>query len=258
MTAPAELPVSRGGAIRDAWRLARGWYRAEPLAVAGLVLAALFAILGQIAVDWGFALWQRSTFDALGAKDSAAFRAQILVFAGLVAALMATSVGRLWTRQVIGVRWRRWLVLKLQGAMLSEGRHHHLAAAPEGTDNPDQRIGDNARWATAIAVDLATGLIYAVVLLVSFAGMLWHLSEGFSLPLPGGSLAIPGGMLWAALLYAGACALLTWWLGRRLPSIHMDRNAAEADHRFALIRLRENSEAIALLGGEADERRAGR
>ena len=255
MTAPAELPVSRGGAIRDAWRLARGWYRAEPLAVAGLVLAALFAILGQIAVDWGFALWQRSTFDALGAKDSAAFRAQILVFAGLVAALMATSVGRLWTRQVIGVRWRRWLVLKLQGAMLSEGRHHHLAAAPEGTDNPDQRIGDNARWATAIAVDLATGLIYAVVLLVSFAGMLWHLSEGFSLPLPGGSLAIPGGMLWAALLYAGACALLTWWLGRRLPAIHMDRNAAEADHRFALIRLRENSEAIALLGGEADERR---
>jgi putative ATP-binding cassette transporter len=254
MSVPDEPRASESGAIRDAWRLARGWFGAEPWMVAGLIIAALGMILGQIAVDWGFALWQRHTFDALGAKDSAAFAGQILAFAGLVGALMVTSVGRLWTRQIIGFRWRRWLVLKLQGAMLSEGRHHQLATAA-GTDNPDQRIGENARWATAIAVDLVTGLIYAVVLLASFAGMLWHLSEGFFLPLPGGSLPIPGGMLWAALVYAGGCALLTWWLGRRLPAIHMDRNAVEADHRFALIRMRENSEAIALLRGEADERR---
>jgi putative ATP-binding cassette transporter len=62
-------------------------------------------------------------------------------------------------------------------------------------------------------------------------------------------------LLWAALAYAGGCAALTWRLGRHLPAIHADRNAAEADHRFALIRLRENSEAVALIGGEADERR---
>jgi len=107
------------------------------------------------------------------------------------------------------------------------------------------------------------GLLYAAVLLVSFAGMLWHLSAGFVLPLPGwlgggvpGGLPVPGGLLWAALLYAGACAALTWRIGRALPAIHGARNAAEGDHRFALIRLRENSEAIALIGGEADERRA--
>ena len=221
--------------------------------------AALGLTLLQLAVDWGFALWHRAAFDALDARDAGAFLGQMAVFAGLVVALMAASVGRLWSRQAIGLRWRRWLVLKLQGAMLADGRHHRLAAEAAGTDNPDQRIGENARWATAIAVDLVLGLLYAAVLLVSFAGMLWQLSAGFVLPLPawlGGGVAVPGGLLWAALLYAGGCAALTWRIGRALPAIHGARNAAEGDHRFALIRLRENSEAIALIGGEADERRA--
>jgi putative ATP-binding cassette transporter len=175
------------------------------------------------------------------------------VFAALIGGLMACSVGQLWTKQMIGQRWRRWLVLKLQGAMLAEGRHHLLATDATDTDNPDQRIGENTRWVTAIAVDLVFGLIYAIVLLLSFAGLLWHLSAGFFLPLPAGPLLIPGGLLWAALLYAGGCAAVTWRLGRRLAAIHQDRNAAEADHRFALVRLRENSEAVALIGGEADE-----
>jgi putative ATP-binding cassette transporter len=255
MPASPRPAAAEPGPIRDAWRLARGWAQAEPWIVAGLVGAALGLILVQIAVDWTFALWHRGTFDALDARDGAAFGQQMLVFCGLILALMVTAVGRLWTRQAIGFRWRRWLVLKLQGAMLADGRHHRLAGDAAGTDNPDQRIGENARWATAIAVDLALGLIYALVLLASFAGMLWHLSAGFFLPLPGGPLHIPGGMLWAALLYAGGCAAITWRLGRALPAIHMDRNAAEADHRFALIRLRENSEAIALIGGEPDEKR---
>lgn len=254
MPAPAS-PAAATGAIRDAWRLARGWARAEPWTAAGLTAAALGLIGLQLALDWGFALWHRAAFDALDARDGPAFLAQMGVFAALILGLMACSVGRLWARQAIGLRWRRWLVLKLQGAMLADGRHHHLTADATGTDNPDQRIGENTRWATAIAVDLLLGLIYAVVLLLSFAGMLWHLSAGFILPLPGGPLPIPGGMLWAALLYAGGCAALTWRLGRRLPAIHQDRNAAEADHRFALLRLRENSEAIALIGGEADEQR---
>ncbi|WP_237215102.1 ABC transporter ATP-binding protein/permease [Falsiroseomonas oryziterrae] len=248
-------PQVEQNALSDAWRLARGWARDEPWVVAGLVAAALLAIGAQLAVDWGFALWNRHAFDALEARDGAAFGTQMLVFAGLIAALMVASVGRLWTRQILGFRWRRWLVLRLQDRMLVDGRHHRLASGATGTDNPDQRIGENARWATAIAVDLAFGLIYAVVLLASFAGMLWHLSAAFFIPVGDTRLHVPGGMLWAALLYAAGCAAITFWLGRRLPAIHMQRNTAEGDHRFALVRLREHSEAIALMGGERDERR---
>ena len=46
-----DLPAARSGPIRDAWRLARGWFHAEPLVAGGLVAAALGLILGQIAVE---------------------------------------------------------------------------------------------------------------------------------------------------------------------------------------------------------------
>ncbi len=243
------------GALRDAWRLAKGWFAAEPLAAWSLTAAALGLTFFQLGIDWGFALWNRATFDALETRDGDAFLNQMGVFALLITGLMVASVGRLWSRQILAMRWRRWLVLKLQGAMLTGSSHHRLEMGADA-DNPDQRIGENTRWATAIAVDLVLGLIYALVLLVSFAGMLWHLSADFAIPLGAGeSLAIPGGMLWAALVYAGICSAITWRLGRTLPRIHMDRNAAEGDHRFALVRLRENSEAIALIRGEEDEKR---
>jgi putative ATP-binding cassette transporter len=253
--AETSVAPARSGAVRDAWRLAQGWFRAEPLAAWGLTAAAIGLTLLQLGIDWGFALWNRAAFDALEQKDGPEFIQQVGVFGLLVIGMMVASVGRLWSRQIIGMRWRRWLVLKLQGAMLTGASHHRLEMG-EGADNPDQRIGENTRWATAIAVDLMLGLLYAVVLLVSFAGMLWHLSSGFALPVGDGeSIAIPGGLLWAALLYAGICAAITWRLGRNLPRIHMARNAAEGDHRFALVRLRENSEAIALIRGEEDEKR---
>jgi hypothetical protein len=140
---------------------------------------------------------------------------------------MVASVGRLWSRQILGMRWRRWLVLRLQGAMLTGSRHHRLEMG-EGADNPDQRIGENTRWATAIAVDLALGLIYALVLLVSFAGMLWHLSAGLRDPArrgrePGraGRAALGRAALCRDLrrhhlaARAGTCRASTWTATRR-------------------------------------------
>ena len=41
------------------------------------------------------------------------------------------------------------------------------------------------------------------MLLVSFVGVLWTLSSGFVFHVGGHSLAIPGYMVWAAVLYAG-------------------------------------------------------
>jgi putative ATP-binding cassette transporter len=66
---------------------------------------------------------------------------------------------------------------------------------------------------------------------------------------------IPGNMVWAALFYAVVGSLLTLLLGAPMVDINVRRNQAEADHRFALIRMRENSEGIALIRGAADEDR---
>jgi ABC-type uncharacterized transport system fused permease/ATPase subunit len=62
-------------------------------------------------------------------------------------------------------------------------------------------------------------------------------------------------MLWAAISYAVVGSLLSYFVGRNLIRRNADRYAREADLRFALVRISEHVDGIALAAGEADERR---
>jgi putative ATP-binding cassette transporter len=69
----------------------------------------------------------------------------------------------------------------------------------------------------------------------------------------GADFAIPGYLVWAALIYAVAGTMLTHLVGWPLVSLNFLQQRFEADFRFNLVRVRENSEQIALLGGESAE-----
>jgi putative ATP-binding cassette transporter len=91
---------------------------------------------------------------------------------------------------------------------------------------------------------------------VSFAGVLWILSGEVTFTLDHTNyFTIPGYMLWCALLYSAAGSWLAWLVGRPLIRLNAERYAREADLRSALVRVHESAEAIALHGGESDERR---
>jgi len=70
----------------------------------------------------------------------------------------------------------------------------------------------------------------------------------------GAKLDIPGYLLWAALIYACIGTALTHLIGRALIALNFQQQRYEADFRFNLVRVRENSEQIALLNGERTER----
>ena len=246
----AETPSS--GALRRCLRLARGWFASEERALAwGLTAATLVLTLAQIGIALRVNGWHRSFFDALDRHDSAAMTELAWLFPVLAGLTMALAVAQLWARQMLSLSWRRWLVLHLQDAWLEGARAWHLGLLPDGADNPDQRISENTRWATVIAVDLVTGLLHAALTLACFTGLLWTLSGTVAVA----GLDLPGSMVGVALLYAAAGSGLTWLVGRQLVGLNIARNQAESDHRFALLRLRENAEAVALSAGGADEAR---
>jgi vitamin B12/bleomycin/antimicrobial peptide transport system ATP-binding/permease protein len=114
-------------------------------------------------------------------------------------------------------------------------------------------IAENTKHATEMAVEFALGVLNSVLTLVSFIGILWTLSGVLDIALGTMDLKIPGYMVFAALLYAGVGSGLTYLVGRPIVAANIRQNATEADYRFALVRLRENSEAVALIRGEADE-----
>src|SRR5207253_3047459 len=100
------------------------------------------------------------------------------------------------------------------------------------------------------------GLLSAVVSFVSFATILWTLSGTLRFEVAGIELALPGYMLWAALLYAALGTWLTHKIGRPLIPLIFSQQRYEADFRFSLVRFRENAESVALYAGEARERAA--
>ena len=122
-------------------------------------------------------------------------------------------------------------------------------------DNPDQRIAEDIKLFVSNTLSLGTGLLGAVVTLGSFTVILWGLSNAAPLTLFGHALPIPGYLVWVAILYAVAGTVITHLIGRPLVNLDVEQQRREADFRTGLLRVRENAEQIALLKGEAAERR---
>jgi putative ATP-binding cassette transporter len=245
-----------GGFGRKLWRLASAYYGSEEWRSAWAITAAVVALtLLQIALQVGLNICNRDFFNALENRDGDEFLRQMGVFTALAVAGIGAAVLQLHARQTLQVWWREWQVRRLQRLLLSDSCHYRLQFLQGAADNPDQRISENTRWATAMAVELAIGLLHSLLLLVSFVGILWTVSGALPVVLAGHEAEIPGYMVFAAVLYAAVGTWATWAVGRPMTAINARRNEAESDHRFALVRVRENSEGVALIRGEADEER---
>jgi putative ATP-binding cassette transporter len=180
---------------------------------------------------------------------------QLGVFGVIAGALLVLNVGQRWLVETLKLRLRQGLARDLIQNWLQPGRAFRLASSGAIGVNPDQRMHEDARHLTELSADLGVGLLQSSILLVSFVKVLWSLSSNFAFHLGGRQIAIPGYMVWAAILYSGSASLLSYWVGRTLVDRNAQRYAREADMRYSLVRVNEHIDAIALSAGEADEER---
>jgi vitamin B12/bleomycin/antimicrobial peptide transport system ATP-binding/permease protein len=199
--------------------------------------------------------WNRPFYDAIARKDVRGFLVQLTVFGGIAGALLILNVVQTWLNQATKVKLREGLVYDILDEWLKPKRAFRLAQAGEIGENPDQRIHEDARHLTELSADLTIGLLQSSLLLGSFISVLWGLSNNVTFHLEGQRFAIPGYMVWCALASAGAASWLSWLVGRPLVPLNSERYAQEAELRFALVRLNEHVDNVALYGGEEDEKR---
>jgi putative ATP-binding cassette transporter len=221
-----------------------------------LLSTALFLVIvatayGQIRLN----SWNQPFYDALARRNFGQFLAQLGIFGIIGGTLLALNVAQKWLGEMLKLKLREGLVHDLVQHWLSPGRAFRLASAGPIGVNPDQRMHEDARHLTELSADLGVGLLQASILLITFVDVLWALSTDFVFHFEGRNLAIPGYMVWAAVVYSGSASLLSYWVGRSLIGRNADRYAREADLRFSLVRVNEHIDAIALTSGESDEAR---
>ena len=243
------------GMLKEAWSIARPyWFSEERWLARGLLAAVLAINLLQVWINVRLNSWRNDFYNSLQNYDEKAFFYQLGLFAVLAGAYILLLVYGIYLQQMLQIRWRSWMTNVYLKEWLGEKTYYRLQLTGDGTDNPDQRIAEDLSQFPSQTLNLSLGLLTNIVQAVSFSFILWDLSGPLDIPLGSwGPVSIPGYMFWAVLLYTAVATWLTIWLGRPLIALNFAQQRREADFRFSLVRLRENSESVAFYGGEARE-----
>ncbi|MFB9264238.1 ABC transporter ATP-binding protein/permease [Bradyrhizobium erythrophlei] len=237
------------------WRIATPYFNSEDKWAGRGLLGAVIAIeLLLVGNDVLVNQWRNRFYTALQNKDWDSFKREMLVFCALATVAVVLGVYQLYLNQWLQIRWRNWMTNQYLGGWLHDANHYRMQLQGDTADNPDQRMSDDVKLFVERTLQIGVGLLSSIVTLVSFVVILWGLSASVPLLLFGSDFSIPGYLVWGALVYAIFGTLLTQWIGSPLVNLDFHQQRLEADFRFNLVRVRENSEQIALLKGEGAER----
>jgi vitamin B12/bleomycin/antimicrobial peptide transport system ATP-binding/permease protein len=237
------------------WRIAAPYFNSrDKWGGRGLLAAVILIELALVGDDVLVNQWRNRFYNALQERDWDGFVRETIVFSVLAAASVGLSVYQLYLNQWLQIRWRNWMTTKYLGEWLHNANHYRMQLQGDAADNPDQRLTDDIKLFVDRTLNIGLGLLNSVVTLFSFVIILWGLSEAAPLHIFGNTFAIPGYLVWGALIYAVFGTALVQWIGSPLVNLDFQQQRLEADFRFSLVRVRENSEQIALLQGERAER----
>lgn len=230
------------------------WLGPTRLRAWGLTLGLATCLLASTGATIALNQWNRWFFDGLEQRNVSVLTSAVLLFAVIIAAMAAIGVAIVWTRETLQVRWRAWMVEQLLEQWLGRQRFYHLNVSGKEPPNPEYRISDDTRWATEPLVDMAIGLVLALAGAAAFISILWSVGGSITVPVGGSSFVIPAYMVLLALAYGTIASGLMLWVGGPLVGFVGRKNEAEGYFRFAMMRIRDNAESVALMNGAGYER----
>ncbi len=120
--------------------------------------------------------WNARFFNALEARNWAAFGDELIMFCFIACAAIAVGMSQYFFGQTLQIRWRRWLTENYASVWMADGRHYRVRFVDSTIDNIHLRIANDVYLFIQRTHELGTGLLGSLVALFSFAYILWGLS----------------------------------------------------------------------------------
>ncbi len=237
----------------DFWSLLKPYWTSEEKASAwGLLFLNILCVLGEVRANVGMNHFHKIFYDALQNFDKSGIIAALEYLLVMCSLLMLSTSGAIYFNGLLSIRWRRWLTHHYLKRWLAN--QSHVRTFNQHVDNPDQRVSEDLDKFPSTALSLFLGpskLLHSILMLISFGYILWGLSKSFSFHLMHLDWAIPGFLVWVALLYAILGTSIISWIGKKLAMLDYQQQHYNADFRYNLVKLREGrKEEETKLNGE--------
>ena len=238
--------------LKRIWKIAMPYWAYSKERWGSLILLAvnIFVMVFQTRVGVRSTIWNRDWLNAFQTYDAQMWKQQIVVFRLIGAANTFTSQLNSYIQSWIQIRWRRWMTARYVNYWLEGSTHYRMQLTGNETDNPDQRIAEDIGQFISYTWLYSFSFVQNIINLVTYAMMLYDLSLTIPLMLGGKDWSFPGYFLVISVIWAAVETLITHLVGKPLARLQYDQQMYAANYRFALVRVRECSEQIALLRGE--------
>jgi putative ATP-binding cassette transporter len=233
-TSPESSPVAPD-ALRRFRQAGRGYW----LSPSGLSLIGLLAVgvVLQLLVQYRLNLWNRDFFNALGARDESQIWRETRMLLVLVAASVTLSVTAVWGRMTFQRLWRDSLTRGLIENWLADQHYQRVGFVNGQRQNAEYRITEDARIATEAPIDLAVGLLTSLLTAATFVAVLWNVGGDFRIHLANGTVAIPGYLVIASIVYAACTTMGVVVVARNMVDVIERKNQTEADFKYVVARV---------------------
>ena len=240
--------------LRNCWELIKPWWVSEERWQArGLFLLVFLFDMAIVGVGAWLSYWNKNFFNAFAAYDKPLvwklmFEALLIALSGITA-----EVARTWFYQTLQIKWRKWLTDVYLKQWLN-GTAFYRVESNHQIDNADQRIAEDIRDMTELALHLSLGFFSNLVKVVTFSIIIWGMSGAATIALGSLNITIPGYMLWVSIIYALVSSIVLEKWGKKIVEVEYEQQLRESDFRFQLMRIRENSAEIAISKGNDTEK----
>lgn len=233
--------------FRGFWLLFKGYWSSEyKWKARGLLSIVILMNFAMVYLLVQLNEWYNTFYNALQNYEAESFWPLIGQFSAIAFVYIMIAVYAVYLRQMLQIKWRTWMTNNYLKEWMEGQTYYRLQDA---TDNPDQRISEDIGQFVNLTLQLIIGFLRQLTTLAAFGVVLWNLSGSITIA----GLIIPGYMFWFSFVYSGLGTFFAHKVGRKLIGLNFDQQKYEADFRFSMMRVRENSESIAFYRGEPAE-----
>ncbi|NER36725.1 MAG: ABC transporter ATP-binding protein/permease [Oscillatoria sp. SIO1A7] len=225
------------GVIQRFWSVAKlyWWESPEKWRAIGLLILLIFLVSIESNIKVTQNRQQGEFVSALAGQDADRFWQAVLIYIVACIVLALTVASWHYLQDKIRLYSRDWLTKYYLDKYFQDDKFYKIDSFNLEIDNPDQRIAEDIKEFCHRCVTVFTQWTRAIFNIIAFGIVLWSKSKLFVLALVIYSL---GGMLITTVVF-----------GKILIPLKKEQLKREANFRFGLVRIRENSESIAFYHG---------